>query len=121
MSTRPAVHTDPTGDLHGLPTWHWRSAPDGYATARQLRALGLRPGGQPVAGQLVRGRRLYARLYRIDLARPKREATLRQHVAILAAFTARHRCHGPCGRLLPYIPPKRTGYRCNDCADTGAL
>ncbi|MET9534694.1 hypothetical protein ABZY02_29740 [Streptomyces sp. NPDC006649] len=32
-----------------LPVFRWHLAPDGYATRRQLRARGLRPGGQGVA------------------------------------------------------------------------
>lgn len=59
-----------------LPTYRWRFAPDGYATRRQLRALGLRPGGQDVAAELQRPRRrrgpLVAYLYRIDQAKPVR-------------------------------------------------
>lgn len=35
---------DPTGARYGIPTFPWRYAPDGYATRRQLRARGLRPG-----------------------------------------------------------------------------
>ncbi|MGG8409369.1 RRQRL motif-containing zinc-binding protein, partial [Streptomyces sp. 12297] len=29
-----------------LPVYRWHLAPDGLATRRQLRAAGLRPGGQ---------------------------------------------------------------------------
>ncbi len=32
--------------MGALPVFRWRLAPDGYATRRQLRAQGLRPGGQ---------------------------------------------------------------------------
>ena len=35
--------------MGALPVFRWRLAPDGYATRRQLRAQGLRPGGQDVA------------------------------------------------------------------------
>lgn len=35
------------------PTYPWRLAPDGYATRTQLRAMGLRPGGQEIAAQLM--------------------------------------------------------------------
>ena len=62
-----------------LPVFRWRLAPDGYATRRQLRACGLRPGGQGVAAQLERPRRrrepLVAYLYRVDLAKPVRPMT----------------------------------------------
>ena len=44
---------DPSGARYGIPTYPWRLAPDGYATRRQLRARGLRPGGQDVAAQLL--------------------------------------------------------------------
>ncbi|MFJ3827814.1 hypothetical protein ACIPWI_07570 [Streptomyces sp. NPDC090046] len=37
-----------------LPVYPWRLAPDGLATRRQLRAAGLRPGGQDVVAQLER-------------------------------------------------------------------
>jgi hypothetical protein len=43
---------DPEGTRFGLPTFPFGCAPDGFATRRQLRAQGLRPGGQPVAAQL---------------------------------------------------------------------
>lgn len=49
MSPTFGLCYDPTGSVHGIPTFPWRFAPDGYATRRQLRARGLRPGGQPVA------------------------------------------------------------------------
>lgn len=32
-----------------VPDYRWRMAPDGLATRRQLREMGLRPGGQGVA------------------------------------------------------------------------
>ena len=63
---------DPTGARYGVPTYPWRLAPDGFATRRQLRARGLRPGGQPIAAQVLRPR--YRRgprvayLYRVDRA-----------------------------------------------------
>jgi hypothetical protein len=117
--TRPAIHHDPEGVFHGLPTWPWNGAPDGYATARQLRAAGLRPGGQPPAGQIVRGHRLWAALYRIDLAKPKRTASDAWYAATRKATRARHQCRGRCGRELEYIPAKRHGYQCNDCASPG--
>ncbi|WP_281179625.1 RRQRL motif-containing zinc-binding protein, partial [Micromonospora rosaria] len=74
---RAAFH-DPDGTKFGIPTFWWQGAPSGYATRRQLRAAGLRPGGQPIAAQVmwrgVGGNRV-AYLYRVDLARPKRTAT----------------------------------------------
>ncbi|MYS10806.1 hypothetical protein GTW71_31235, partial [Streptomyces sp. SID6041] len=59
-----------------LPVYRWRLAPEGLATFRQLREIGLRPGGQPVVAQLERPRRrrgpLVAYLYRVDRAKPVR-------------------------------------------------
>ena len=64
---------DPDGSrFGGIPTFPWRMAPDGYLTRRQLRARGLRPGGQSVAAQILwtsrrcKGVRA-AYLYRLDL------------------------------------------------------
>ena len=47
---------DPTGARYGIPTFPWKFAPDDeeFATRRQLRARGLRPGGQPIAAQVMR-------------------------------------------------------------------
>lgn len=87
MARIRAVFYDPEGVRWGVPTWWWRGAPAGYATRRQLRARGLRPGGQPVAAQIlwsgVGGVRA-AHLYRIDLAKPKRTATPAQLRAVRA-------------------------------------
>ncbi|BFO14428.1 hypothetical protein SHKM778_08160 [Streptomyces sp. KM77-8] len=40
--------------MAALPVYPWRLALDGYATCRQLRTQGLRPGGQDVAAQIER-------------------------------------------------------------------
>ncbi|WP_455908164.1 RRQRL motif-containing zinc-binding protein, partial [Streptomyces erythrochromogenes] len=83
-----------------LPVYRWRLAPDGLATRRQLRALGLRPGGQDVVAQVERPRRrrgpLVAYLYRIDRARPVRPMTERRAAALAKANAARRWC--PAGR-----------------------
>jgi hypothetical protein len=111
-----AAFYDPEGCRYGIPTFWWRGAPDGYATLRQLRAKGLRPGGQPVAAQIlwrgVGGTRA-AYLYRLDLARPKRTATPRQLAAINAALLARRTCP-QCTQLRPYYIPRSLG-ECLDC------
>ncbi|MFD7499961.1 RRQRL motif-containing zinc-binding protein [Streptomyces sp. NPDC059850] len=82
--------------MGALPTFGWRLAPDGYATLRQLRARGLRPGGQGVAAQLERPRRrrppLVAYLYRIDLAKPVRPMTEARWAALAKAMAARRTC-----------------------------
>ncbi|MDP9799016.1 hypothetical protein J2S43_007528 [Catenuloplanes nepalensis] len=118
MSRIRAAFHDPDGARYGLPTFWWRGAPDGYATTRQLRARGLRPGGQPVAAQVmwagIGGTRV-AYLYRIDLARPKRTATPAQRRAIRAALRARRTCI-TCGTTCSYYIPRSLG-ECLTCAD----
>jgi hypothetical protein len=106
---------DPDGDRYGIPTYPYRWAPDGLLTARQLRAQGLRPGGQDVAAQILwrRGTRV-AYLYRADAAKPKRTATPAQLAAIEAALRARRTCES-CGEEKSYYIPRRWG-ECLDCA-----
>ncbi|MEU1197416.1 RRQRL motif-containing zinc-binding protein [Streptomyces sp. NPDC005813] len=88
---------DPEGTLHGIPTYPWHLAPDGLATRRQLRAQGLRPGGQEIAAQLMRvnrrrGNVRVAYLYRIDGAKPVRPMTSRKWGALALAMLARRTC-----------------------------
>jgi hypothetical protein len=101
-----------------LPTYRWRLAPDGYATFRQLRAHGLRPGGQEVAAQLERPRRrrepLVAYLYRVDLAKPIRPMTPGRWAALAAANRARRICP-QCRRDAGYVIPASLG-TCVPCA-----
>jgi hypothetical protein len=112
---------DPTGSKFGFPTYPYRGAPDGYATVRQLRAAGLRPGGQPVAAQILwrhaTGRRT-AYLYPLAGALPKRTATPAQWAAIRKALLARRTCRS-CGHIRDYYIPRRYG-ECLDCAPDGA-
>ncbi|MCP3820314.1 hypothetical protein NLX86_20085 [Streptomyces sp. A3M-1-3] len=111
---------DPTGAQFGIPTYPWRYAPDGYATRRQLRALGLRPGGQPVAAQVMRrsrGRKsgvLVGHLYRIDLAKPVRPMTSRKWGALALAMLARRTCP-QCRTDAGYVIPTSLG-TCVPCA-----
>lgn len=118
MSRTRAAYWDPEGTRYGLPTYWWRGAPAGYATRRQLRAHGLRPGRQPVAAQVlwtgVGGTRA-AYLYRVDLARPKRPATPGQLRAVRAALHARRTCP-TCGQLRDYYIPRSLG-ECLTCHD----
>lgn len=113
-----AAYWDPEGTRYGIPTFWWRGAPAGYATRRQLRAAGLRPGGQEIAAQVlwrgVGGTRA-AYLYRVDLARPKRTATPAQLVAVDKALAARRTCP-TCGELRGYFIPRSLG-ECLDCAE----
>jgi hypothetical protein len=111
---------DPDGTRHGIPTYPYRWAPKGLLTIRQLRARGLRPGGQPVTAQILwthHGRRRVAYLYRADLAVAKRQATPAQLAAIGKALAARRTC-AACGTEKDYCMPRSTG-QCNDCTYRG--
>lgn len=105
---------DPTGARYGTPTFPFRLAPDGYATRRQLRADGLRPGGQPVAAQLMwrsrktRGAVRVAYLYRTDRALPVRPLTPGKRAALAAALRARRTCP-ICERDTGYVLPTSLG------------
>jgi hypothetical protein len=91
-------------------------APAGLATKRQLLALELRPGGQPIAAQVLwmrHGHQAVAYLYRIDLAKPKRIPTLAQLHAIEKALAARRVCPC-CGHDAGYTIPTSLGC-CVDC------
>ena len=120
---------DPTGERHGIPTYPWRMAPDGYATRRQLRARGLRPGGQEIAAQVLWHSRRYWRkgrsplrvayLYRLDLAKPVRPMTPAKCAALVKANAARRLCP-QCGRDAGYVIPTSLGV-CVPCADAPSL
>ncbi|MFG3423405.1 RRQRL motif-containing zinc-binding protein [Micromonospora sp. NPDC048063] len=118
MSRIRAAFYDPEGTRYGIPTYWWRGAPAGYATARQLRAQGLRPGGQPVAAQVmwrgVGGDRV-AYLYKVDQAATKRTATTAQLAAIGKALAVRRTCP-TCLVMQPYYIPRSLG-ECLDCAE----
>ncbi|MGW9044113.1 RRQRL motif-containing zinc-binding protein [Streptomyces lydicus] len=108
--------------MGALPVFRWHLAPDGYATSRQLRAHGLRPGGQGVAAQLERPRRrapLIAYLYRVDLAKPVRPMTPAKWAALEKANTARRTCPR-CRQDAGYVIPASLGM-CVPCADAPAL
>ncbi|MFF1723721.1 RRQRL motif-containing zinc-binding protein [Streptomyces sviceus] len=119
MPTAYAKCFDPNGARFGIPTYPWRMAPAGYATRRQLRAKGLRPGGQPIAAQVMlinrrQGTPRVAFLYRENLAKPVRPMTSRKWGALALAMLARRTCprcrldvgyciptsHGICGLCL---------------------
>ena len=109
--------TAPAGG--SLPVYRWRLAPDGLATRRQLRAMGLRPGGQDVVAELQRPRRrrgsLVAYLYRIDRAKPVRPMTPARRAALARANRARRTCPA-CRRDAGYVIPTSLG-ACVPCAD----
>ncbi|MFB7966504.1 RRQRL motif-containing zinc-binding protein [Streptomyces rubiginosohelvolus] len=102
-----------------LPVYPWHLAPDGLATRRQLRALGLRPGGQEVAAQVERPRRrrgpLVAYLYRIDRAMPVRPMTPARAAALAVAMRARRTCPN-CRTDVGYCVPRSLGM-CVPCSD----
>ena len=106
---------DPDGSRYGLPTYPYHWAPKGLLTVRQLRAQGLRPGGQQPAAQIIwrKGKRV-AYLYQTALALPKRTATPAQLTAVAAALRARRTCPA-CGQEKTYCIPRSRG-ECNDCA-----
>lgn len=111
---------DPSGATWGVPTFPWKLAPDGYATRRQLRARGLRPGGQPVAAQVMRRSRhhkngvLVAYLYRIDRAKPVRPMASGKSAALAKAMRARRTCPA-CRMDAGYVIPTSLGM-CVPCA-----
>ncbi|MFJ6935600.1 RRQRL motif-containing zinc-binding protein [Streptomyces sp. NPDC101132] len=98
--------------MSAIPVYTWRLAPEGLATRRQLRALGLRPGGQPVVGQVERPRfrrpPLVAYLYRVDRALPVRPMTARKWGALALAMLARRTCPA-CRRDAGYVIPTSLG------------
>ncbi|MFI8504521.1 RRQRL motif-containing zinc-binding protein [Streptomyces sp. NPDC085524] len=112
------VDVDPHDPGDGsLPVFRWRQAGPGLATRRQLREMGLRPGGQePVARIECRGGRRFAWLYRIDLARPKFPMTLAKEAALDAAMAARQTC-GTCRRRYFHCIPLKTLGSCLECHD----
>ncbi len=119
-----AAYFDPQGRRHGIPTWPFGMAPDGLFTRSQLRQMGLRPTGDPVA-QLMwdapSGRRppgggaRTAALYRLSdtlLRDPVSPARLAQ----LAGARAARRICPSCRRDVGYVPPAHLGERL-DCHD----
>ena len=107
---------DPDGERYGRPTYPVPWAPQGLFTMRQLRARGLRPGCQDIAGQILwrhRRQRRVAYLYCEDQAKSKRTATTAQLAAIAKALRVRRTCF-TCSTEKPYYIPRSTG-ECNDC------
>ncbi|QHY96643.1 hypothetical protein SSPS47_16165 [Streptomyces sp. S4.7] len=114
---------DPDGDRFGMPTFPFRMAPDGYATRRQLRADGLRPGGQD-AIQIMWFSNRYRRpgrppirvayLYRRDRAKPVRPMTPGRAAALAKAMLARRTCPN-CRTDAGYCIPPSLGM-CVPCA-----
>jgi hypothetical protein len=128
MSRRPWVLADVSwsespeltrGTHLGLPLLSWGNAPrTTLATRRQLRQLGLRPNGQePVAYLTFRFRdahtRVFAELFLISGAAPKRTATPAQLAALGKANRARRICQS-CGTDAGYPVPREHG-KCHTC------
>jgi len=118
MARIRAAYWDPDGTRYGIPTYWWGGAPYGYVTRRQLREIGLCPGGQPIAAQIlwcgVGGERA-AYVYRLDLARPKRTPSAAQLRALAKALLARRTCKS-CRTVRPYYIPRSLG-ECLPCSD----
>ncbi|MGW2708121.1 RRQRL motif-containing zinc-binding protein [Streptomyces sp. NPDC001356] len=109
-----------------LPEFDRRFCPEGLVTRRQLRELGLSPGGHgPVA--VLRCKACAYRpdlscihptrawLYSVELARPKRVPTLAQEEALDRAMAARSTCP-ECRRRYYFCLPLRTQGQCDACA-----
>ncbi|HEY9327048.1 MAG TPA: RRQRL motif-containing zinc-binding protein [Streptomyces sp.] len=120
MADQGLVGVDPNDPGDGsLPVFRWKQAGrENLATRRQLREMGLRPGGQePVARIECRGGKRWAWLYRIDLAKPKFAMTLAKEAALDKAMAARQTCSGPCGRRYFHCLPLKTLGSCLECHD----
>lgn len=129
MSTR---FYDPTGARFGLPTYPRHLVPSDLdlRTKTQLRALGLRPGGQEPVAQIAwashcggsRNGIRVAYLYFTHLARPVRAMTPARERALARAMLARHTC-ADCELVHPYCLPTSNGRTCppgTGCATTTA-
>lgn len=120
---RPVPWSDRTeftrGTRDGLILLSYGIAPrEKLATRRQLRAMGLRPGGQdPVALLYFRYRRankqVFAELFLIDRAKPIRPMTDARRHALRKAMQARRTCR-ECGETsLVELP--RAHRLCEPC------
>jgi hypothetical protein len=118
------------GTFEGLPLLSWGIAPkDTLATYRQLRQMGLRPGGaDPVAVLYFHSRKgmrvVYANLYLIEHAKPVRPMTPAKRAAIEKACQA-HRICPKCNKdagvyIRPSIGICPECYRADE-PDTGYL
>ncbi|GAA2638628.1 RRQRL motif-containing zinc-binding protein [Streptomyces axinellae] len=97
---RREVTRVPRGDA-GLPEYDRSTVPEGLVTRRQLRELGLSPGGNEGPVAILRCKLCATRpqwsctrptrgfLLRVDLAAPKRVPTLAQEWALDQAMAAR--------------------------------
>ncbi|GAB3479610.1 RRQRL motif-containing zinc-binding protein [Amycolatopsis cihanbeyliensis] len=110
------------GTLEGLPLLSWGIGPqEKLATRRQLRAMGLRPGGQdPVALLYFRCRKactqVVAELFLIEKAQPVRPMTPARRAALAKAMAARRTCR-QCGET-GYAELPRAHRTCEPCRYT---
>ncbi|MFE2693654.1 RRQRL motif-containing zinc-binding protein [Streptomyces mirabilis] len=122
MPTTSLRYWDPKGEKFGIPTWPWGMGPpkEEMATVRDLKKLGLRPGGQAAAGQIgwrIRGGDRFAFLFLVALAKKKRPMTPAMWASIRKALAARRVCP-VCNTAKDYDISRKTGV-CNDCPESG--
>ena len=91
--------------MAGIPVYRYRLAPDGLMTRRQLRAAGLRPGGNDPVAEIrwLRGRR-FALLYdttRAPSVRPMTTGRWRSHAAMMRARRTCPACRTDRGYVIP--------------------
>jgi len=101
-----------------IPVYRYRWAPAGLMTRRQLRAAGLRPGGQdPVAEIRWRRGRRVAYLYDPATALPVRPMTPGRARSVNAMLRARRICP-ECRQEQNYCIPRSLGtcVPCNQSA-----
>ncbi|WP_246271737.1 RRQRL motif-containing zinc-binding protein [Amycolatopsis acididurans] len=107
------------GLLDGVTLLSYGIAPrDKLATRRQLRTMGLRPGGQsPAAVMYFRCRKaankVYANLYLVAEAKPVRPMTPARRAALEKAMTARRTCR-ECGET-GYAELPKAHRTCEPC------
>ena len=118
MTPDELIDIDPYADAtRPIPTYRWQQAPRGLATRRQLRDMGLRPGGHdPVAVIECRGGKRRAWLYDVSKAVPKFPMTLAKEAALDRAMEARQRCP-KCRRRYHHCLPLKTLGSCLECHD----
>jgi hypothetical protein len=106
--------------MSAVPVYRYRWAPPGLMTRRQLRAVGLRPGGHDPVGE-IRWRRGERVAYLYDSARavPVRPMTPGRARAVAAMLRARRTCP-ECRREQDYCLPRSLG-TCLPCADSLGL
>ena len=110
------------GTHEGLPLLSRGIAPRNLlATYRQLRSMGLRPGGHDPVAVLYGSHKAscakwFASLYLVATAVPVRPMTPAKWTAIAKANLAKRICP-QCGRDRGYVIPKWTGYLCFPCYD----